>query len=78
MGIANRIARLERQNGTEGTSYRVVVSAADMGLDVPRCIQILEAKGLLSHRPGFSLVDLRTKPRDLSPEEWAELGGSNP
>lgn len=75
MRLANRVSRLERQNGTDGTSYRVVVSAAAGGLDVPRCIQILEARGVLSHQPGFSLVNLLTKPRDLSSEEWAALGG---
>jgi hypothetical protein len=47
-----------------------------MGLDVPQCIQILEAKGVLSDQPGFSLLDLTKKPRDLSAEEWAELGGA--
>jgi hypothetical protein len=73
--LANRIDRLELQTGTDGNSYRVVVSAAAMGLDVPRCIQILEARGVLSHRPGFSLLDLMRRPLDLSQEEWAELGG---
>jgi hypothetical protein len=77
MRLANRIARLEQQNGTEGTSYRFVVSAAEKRLDVPGCIQILEAKGVLSNRPGFSLLDLTTKPCDLSSEEWAELGGGH-
>jgi hypothetical protein len=75
MRLANRIARLERETAADGISYRVVVSAAAQGLDVSRCIEILEAKGALSHRPGFSLANLLTKPPGLSSEEWAELGG---
>jgi hypothetical protein len=73
--LSNRIRRLERETAADGISYRVVVSLAARRLNIERCIQILEAKGMLPHRPGFSLLDLTTKPPDLSSEEWAELGG---
>ena len=69
------ISSAGRVTAADGISYRVVVSLAARKLDVSRCIQILEAEGVLSHRPGFSLVDLTRKPPDLSPEEWVESGG---
>ena len=75
MRLSNRIRRLERETAADGISYRVVVSLAAGRLDVPPCIQILEAKAVLSPRPGFSMLDLSTKPRDLSLEEWTKLGG---
>jgi hypothetical protein len=75
MRLGDRVAKLERHHGNDGTCYRVVVSAADMGLDVPRCIHMLEARGALAQQPGFSLLNLLTKPRDLTLGEWEELGG---